>query len=141
MIDIDFFKALNDTFGHPAGDIVLHDFANIMTRDLRQIDLAARYGGEEFILLLPETTRAGAMLVAQRLRRAVEQARFRVTSAENGSGEQQITISLGVAIFPDDAHTKKELLEASDAALYRAKANGRNCVFFYSQLHNRKEAS
>jgi diguanylate cyclase (GGDEF)-like protein len=141
MIDIDHFKLLNDTFGHPAGDLVLHEFANLFTRDLRQIDLAARYGGEEFILLLPETTHNGAMLVAQRLRRAVEQARFRVSSADDGAGEQQITISLGVAIFPDDAPSKKELLEAADAALYRAKANGRNCIFLYSQLHSRKEAS
>ncbi len=76
MIDIDHFKRLNDTHGHHAGDIVLRDVAAILTRDLREIDIAARYGGEEFILLLPETDLQGAKLVAQRLRSAVEQAKF-----------------------------------------------------------------
>jgi diguanylate cyclase (GGDEF)-like protein len=140
MIDIDHFKRLNDTYGHPAGDLVLHDFANILTRDLRQIDLAARYGGEEFILLLPETTQEGAMLVAQRMRRAVEQASFRL-SVDPDAGREQLTISIGIAVFPEDARLKSALLEASDAALYEAKAKGRNCVVLASQLQSRKEAS
>ena len=140
MIDIDLFKRINDTHGHPAGDLILHDVAAILTSDLRQIDIAARYGGEEFILLLPETTPQGAKLVAQRLRYSVEQARFR-TSAAEGAPEERLTISIGVAIFPTEAHNKRELLEAADAALYQAKANGRNRVVFYSDLKSRKEAS
>jgi diguanylate cyclase (GGDEF)-like protein len=139
MIDIDHFKRLNDTHGHPAGDLVLHDVAAILTSDLRQIDIAARYGGEEFILLLPETTLQGAKLVAQRLRYSVEQAKFR-TSARN-LPEEHVTISIGVAVFPDEARFKRELLEAADAALYQAKANGRNRVVLYSDIKTRKEAS
>jgi len=140
MIDIDHFKRLNDTHGHPAGDVVLRDFAAILTGELRQIDLAARYGGEEFILLLPETNQEGAMLVAQRLRHAVEEAQFRISSSEVGTVPEHLTISLGVAIFPDDGR-KADLLEAADAALYEAKARGRNTVVFYSECQSHREAS
>jgi diguanylate cyclase (GGDEF)-like protein len=141
MIDIDHFKRLNDTHGHPAGDVILRDFAAIVTGELRQIDLAARYGGEEFILLLPETTQEGAMLVAQRLRHAVEEAKFRISSGEEGTLSGNLTISLGIAIFPDDAMRKSDLLEAADAALYEAKSRGRNTVVLYSECSSRKEAS
>jgi diguanylate cyclase (GGDEF)-like protein len=141
MIDIDHFKRVNDTHGHPAGDLVLHDFAAILSSELRQIDLAARYGGEEFILLLPETAQEGAMLVAQRLRRAVDQAKFRISSAEERASLEHLTISIGIALFPDDARQKADLLEAADAALYQAKGRGRNCVVFFSQSHSAKEAS
>lgn len=119
---------------------MLHDFAGILTRDLRQIDLAARYGGEEFVLLLPETTQDGAMLVAQRVRRAVEQASFRL-SADADAPMERLTISIGIAVFPEDARVKSALLEAADAALYEAKARGRNRVVFHSRPHSQKEAS
>ncbi len=127
MIDIDHFKRLNDAHGHQAGDIVLRDVAAILTRDLREIDTAARYGGEEFILLLPETDLLGAKLVAQRVRYSVEQANF-FTGARTEAGEEteHVTISIGVALFPGEARFKRDLLEASDAALYEAKAQGRN---------------
>jgi diguanylate cyclase (GGDEF)-like protein len=142
MIDIDHFKRLNDTHGHPAGDVILRDVAAILTRDLREIDTAARYGGEEFILLLPETNLQGAKLVAQRLRYSVEQAKF-FTGTRTGEGEQteRVTISIGVSMFPDDAHYKRDLLEASDAALYEAKAQGRNLVVLYSDIKSKREAS
>jgi diguanylate cyclase (GGDEF)-like protein len=139
MIDIDHFKRLNDTHGHPAGDIVLRDFAAILTGDLRQIDLAARYGGEEFILLLPETSQDGATLVAQRLRHAVDDAKFCIASGEVGTVPEHLTISVGIAIFPDDAIRKSDLLEAADSALYEAKARGRNSVVFFSECSSRKE--
>ena len=139
MIDIDHFKNLNDRFGHQAGDIVLRDVAALLARDLREIDTAARYGGEEFILLLPETDLPGARLVAQRLRYSVEQARF-FTGADGGE-PKHVTISLGVAIFPADARQKRELIEASDAALYEAKALGRNRVVLFSEMERRKQAS
>ena len=126
MIDIDHFKRLNDTHGHPAGDIVLRDVAAILTHDLREIDIAARYGGEEFVLLLPETDLQGAKLVAQRLRSSVEQANFFIGTA-TGKPEH-VTISIGVALFPEEARFKRDLLEASDTALYKAKAQGRNRV-------------
>jgi diguanylate cyclase (GGDEF)-like protein len=138
MIDIDHFKRLNDSFGHHVGDIVLRDLAAILTRELREIDTAARYGGEEFILLLPETNLQGAMLVAQRLRSAVEQADF-ITAP--GQKPERVTISIGVALFPDEAHFKADLLEAADVALYQAKAQGRNRVVLHADLKNHKEAS
>jgi diguanylate cyclase (GGDEF)-like protein len=142
MIDIDHFKRLNDTHGHQAGDLVLRDLAAILTHDLREIDTAARYGGEEFILLLPETDLQGATLVAQRLRRAVEQANFITGSrAVAGDGVEHVTISIGVALFPEDARFKHDLLEASDGALYEAKAQGRNRVILRSEMKSRREAS
>lgn len=142
MIDIDFFKRLNDTHGHQVGDTVLRDVAAILTRDLREVDTAARYGGEEFILLLPETNLQGAKLVAQRLRYSVEQANF-FTGARTEAGQEteHITISIGVALFPEEARFKRDLLEASDAALYEAKAQGRNRVVLYSELKSQREAS
>jgi diguanylate cyclase (GGDEF)-like protein len=142
MIDIDHFKRLNDTHGHQAGDLVLRDVATILTRDLREIDTAARYGGEEFILLLPETDQQGAKLVAQRLRYAVEHANF-FTGTSSGEKEhvEHITISIGVALFPQEAHFKRDLIEASDAALYVAKAHGRNRVVLYSDVKAHREAS
>ncbi len=139
MIDIDHFKRLNDTHGHPAGDIVLRDFAAILTGDLRQIDLAARYGGEEFILLLPETSKDGAMLVAQRLRHAVDDSKFTISSGVGGTVPEHLTISIGIAIFPDDAIRKSDLLEAADSALYEAKARGRNSVVYFSEANSHKE--
>ncbi len=142
MIDIDHFKRLNDTHGHQAGDIVLRDVAAILARDLREIDTAARYGGEEFILLLPETDLQGATLVAQRVRYSVEQANF-FTGVRTGSGQESehVTISIGVALFPTEARFKRDLLEASDAALYEAKARGRNRVILYSDIKGKKESS
>ena len=136
MIDIDHFKRLNDTHGHPAGDIVLRDVAAILTHDLREIDIAARYGGEEFVLLLPETDLQGAKLVAQRLRSSVEQANFFIGTA-TGKPEH-VTISIGVALFPEEARFKRDLLEASDTALYKAKAQGRNRVVLYSEISQRE---
>jgi diguanylate cyclase (GGDEF)-like protein len=142
MIDIDHFKRLNDTRGHHAGDLVLRDLASILTRDLREIDTAARYGGEEFILLLPETDQAGALLVAQRLRSSVEQTKF-VTGnpGRTDNPTEHVTISIGVALFPEEARLKRDLLEASDASLYEAKARGRNRVVLYSEIRSRREAS
>ncbi len=137
MIDIDHFKRLNDTFGHHVGDVVLRDLAAVLTRELREIDTAARYGGEEFILLLPETNLQGARLVAQRLLTAVEQASF-FTAPEQ---TERVTISIGVALFPEEARVKADLLEAADIALYQAKADGRNRVVLYADLKSHKEAS
>jgi diguanylate cyclase (GGDEF)-like protein len=138
MIDIDHFKRLNDAYGHHAGDLVLRDVAAILTHDLREIDIASRYGGEEFILLLPETDLQGAKLVAQRLRTAVEQASF---FTEAGANPEHVTISIGVALFPEEARFKRDLLEAADAALYEAKDQGRNRVVLYSEISSHREAS
>lgn len=140
MIDIDHFKRLNDTFGHHVGDQVLRDVTSILVKDMREVDTVARYGGEEFVIVLPETTEAGAMYVAQRLRRAVEQAKFFAGSPHD---VQHLTISIGVAVYDTDAQFKRDLIEFADAAMYAAKHAGRNRVVAYSELarQQRKEVS
>lgn len=140
MIDIDHFKRLNDTFGHHVGDQVLHDIGSILMKDMREVDTVARYGGEEFVIVLPETTETGAVYVAQRLRRAVEQAKFFAGSPQI---VQHLTISIGVAVYDSDAQFKRDLIEFADAALYAAKHEGRNRVIAYSSLsrQERKEVS
>jgi len=131
MIDIDHFKRLNDTFGHHTGDQVLRDVTSILMKDMREIDTVARYGGEEFVIILPETTEAGALYVAQRLRRAVEQANFFAGSPD---ALQHLTISIGLAVYDTDAQFKRDLIEFADAALYAAKRTGRNRVVCYSEM-------
>jgi diguanylate cyclase (GGDEF)-like protein len=131
MIDIDHFKILNDTFGHHVGDQLLRDVTSILMKDMREVDTVARYGGEEFVIILPETTQTGAVFVAQRLRRAVEQAKFFAGSPHS---VQHLTISIGVAVYDTDAQFKRDLIEFADAALYAAKHAGRNRVMCYSEL-------
>ena len=131
MIDIDHFKRLNDTFGHHVGDQILRDVSSILMKDMREVDTVARYGGEEFVIILPETTQTGALYVAQRLRRAVEQAKFFAGSPHE---IQHLTISIGVAVYDTDAQFKRDLIEFADAALYAAKHAGRNRVMAYSEL-------
>lgn len=138
MIDIDHFKQLNDTFGHHVGDQVLREIAAILMRDLREVDTVARYGGEEFVMILPETTEAGAVYVAQRLRRAVEQAQF---LSDSPHAVQHLTISIGIAVFDRDAHFKRDLIEFADAALYAAKHAGRNRVVCYSEVNGQQKVS
>jgi two-component system, cell cycle response regulator len=108
-------------------------------KDMREVDTVARYGGEEFVLVLPDTDAAGALLVAHRLRHAVEQARF---FAGSPTAIEHLTISLGIALFDHDAQFKHDLIQAADAALYAAKSQGRNQVMLYSDLvlRQRKEA-
>lgn len=136
MIDIDHFKQLNDTFGHHVGDQVLHDVASILMKDMREVDTVARYGGEEFVIILPETTEGGAIYVAQRLRRAVEQAKFFAGSPQ---AIQHLTISIGLAVFDADAQFKRDLIEFADAALYAAKRSGRNQVICYSEVARQEQ--
>lgn len=131
MIDIDHFKVLNDTFGHHVGDQLLRDVTSILMKDMREVDTVARYGGEEFVIILPETTETGAAFVAQRLRRAVDQAKFFAGSPHS---VQHLTISIGVAVYDSDAQFKRDLIEFADAALYAAKHAGRNRVMCYSEL-------
>ncbi len=140
MIDIDHFKQLNDHFGHHVGDQVLRDVAAILMKDMREVDTVARYGGEEFVIILPETSGPGALFVAQRVRTAVEQTRFFAGSPRD---VEHLTISIGIAVYDSDAQYKRDLVEFADAALYAAKAQGRNRVVLYSDLlrQQRKEVS
>jgi diguanylate cyclase (GGDEF)-like protein len=135
MIDIDFFKPLNDKYGHHVGDQVLRDVSSLLTKDMREIDTVARYGGEEFVIILPETSAASAARVAQRVRRSVENAKF---FAGTSAAVEQLTISLGIAVYPHDARFKRDLIECADAALYDAKSRGRNQVKMYSDLQQRE---
>ena len=139
MIDIDFFKQLNDRYGHHVGDQVLRDVAALLTKDMREVDTVARYGGEEFVIILPETSGPGAVRVAQRLRRSIEQARF---FAGGPNAIEHLTISLGIAMYEADARFKRDLIQFADTALYEAKSRGRNQVVMYSDLtlEQRKKA-
>lgn len=131
MIDIDWFKQLNDRYGHHVGDQVLRDVSSLLMKDMREVDTVARYGGEEFVIILPETNASGATFVAQRLRRSVEQAKF---FAGSPNQVEHLTISIGISIFDGDAQFRRDLIENSDAALYAAKREGRNRVVLYSEL-------
>lgn len=126
MIDIDHFKRVNDTWGHPVGDRVLVRLVEILKESIRSEDLVARYGGEEFVLLLPRTDGEHARHLAERVREEVEQAEVPLGHTER----IRFTVSLGVSGYvpPGPPDTADELLHAADAALYRAKADGRNRV-------------
>ncbi len=125
MMDIDFFKHYNDTHGHPAGDEVLRVIGEILRRNVRKIDVAARYGGEEFALILVETSGPNARLVADKLRKLVENYPF-PHREEQPNG--RLTISAGVATYPEDGGNAEELIAAADQYLYEAKKTGRNRV-------------
>lgn len=127
MVDIDHFKIFNDTFGHLHGDRVLQTIAKILSKNLREVDMAARFGGEEFIILLPDTDREGAMVVGEKLRRLVEMERF-----DEGQRQiQPLTISAGISVFPEDAREMDDLIDHADVALYEAKDSGRNRICVY----------
>jgi diguanylate cyclase (GGDEF)-like protein len=127
MIDIDHFKKFNDTYGHPHGDTVLKLIADILTKNLREVDTLARFGGEEFIVLLPDTDRDGALVVGEKLRHLIDVERF-----DEGKVEiMPLTISTGISVFPDDAKEMDDLIDHADVALYDAKDGGRNSVVVY----------
>jgi len=134
FVDIDRFKEINDERGHPAGDEVLKRLAGILGGEhatgeaafrLRDHDIAARYGGDEFVLILPETHKGGAAVTAERLRACVEKHDF-------GPDFPRVTVSIGIAAFPEDGTERDTLVSAADAALYAAKKSGRNRVVAYS---------
>lgn len=124
LLDIDDFKVFNDTYGHPAGDRLLADLAHELKANLRTVDIAARYGGEEFVVICPETQHEQAMILAERLCASIAGERFHVDEAES----RRVTVSIGVASFPQDARNKSELVDAADHALYEAKRLGKNRV-------------
>lgn len=130
MLDIDHFKRFNDIHGHLTGDRVLQGLARLLTNIARASDLVGRYGGEEFLIICAYTDLNGALALAERIRRAVEQTAF-----ESREGEKlHITISAGVATFPEDAQDSVGLIEAADKALYVAKQTGRNKVCAYRDI-------
>jgi len=124
MLDIDHFKSINDTYGHLAGDKALRALAALIRGEVRPTDVVARYGGEEFVLALPETAGTGAVTLAERLRVRVAGHALAVTADHTIS----MTVSIGVASYPDGANSVQKLLSAADQALYAAKSAGRNRV-------------
>jgi diguanylate cyclase (GGDEF)-like protein len=125
LLDVDHFKHYNDAHGHPAGDELLRRLSTILRSVQREETVCARYGGEEFVLLLPETGPDGVLSQAERLRRAVEE--LPLPGAET-QPLGRLTISLGVACYPDNGRDAESLVRAADEALYRAKGAGRNRV-------------
>lgn len=129
MADIDGFKHYNDTYGHPAGDELLRALAELVRSGRRLSDLVARYGGDEFALLMPETDAAGAVLVAERICQTVARFPFaRNYALPTAQDLCPISLSIGVAIFPEDGNAPEELLAKADHRLYEAKHNGGNQV-------------
>jgi diguanylate cyclase (GGDEF)-like protein len=129
MIDIDHFKFYNDHHGHPMGDELLRRLAALLRENVREVDTVFRYGGEEFSILAPELDKQDVAFMADRLRRVVKEHRF---PYEEEQPEGDLTISLGVACYPEDASNGEELIERSDKALYLAKRQGRDRVCVYT---------
>jgi two-component system cell cycle response regulator len=125
MLDIDHFKKINDTYGHPAGDAVLVAVADALTRSVRNEDVVARYGGEEFAIILRSINVEGGRILGERLRRMIELMQVDV----GGAHPLKVTVSVGIAAFPEsNVQNGVELVEAADTALYRAKNGGRNRI-------------
>ena len=127
MIDVDFFKKINDQYGHLAGDQILKSMANIIKENIREIDIAGRYGGEEFCVVLPDTDLDGARYAAHRILLATSQSTIKAYDTV-----VEVTVSIGVSTFPQDAKSMNELIEKADQSLYQAKHKGRNRVEVYS---------
>ena len=129
MLDVDHFKMYNDTFGHLQGDKVLKRIGGLLKKNLREVDTVARFGGEEFIMLLPDTDKRGAIVVAEKVRLLVEKEMF---LADDRSETRRVTISVGLSTYPDDVGDMDDLIDHADIALYRAKENGRNRIECFS---------
>ena len=134
VFDVDDFKAYNDTFGHQAGDRALETISEISKTVVRRMDNLARYGGEEFVAILPGTTKPEAMKLAERLRETIE--RDTIAALSNGM-PKKVTVSIGVASFPEDADDKDKLIFCADGALYEAKRAGKNRVRAYRKTASR----
>lgn len=125
MLDIDFFKHYNDTHGHPGGDKLLLQMSRLFTERMRGSDVIARYGGEEFVMILPETSKDNALVVAEGIRKQIEDHPF---DGRDALPSGKVTISVGVAVYPDNGEDPPSLIKHADDALYKAKNGGRNMV-------------
>lgn len=139
MLDIDHFKKINDTYGHLVGDEVLKEVVKITQTPIRSIDILGRYGGEEFGLILPETNEKGAMTLAEKIRKNIDECNFVIKSAGN-SVKIKLTVSIGVAIYPDeDVNDVLSLIRCADRALYTSKDSGRNRVYKFKHVRIKEE--
>jgi two-component system cell cycle response regulator len=134
LTDIDHFKSVNDTYGHPTGDAVLRGVAKILRDKARDTDIVARYGGEEFAIIMPETDAKGAQVIAERIREAVKAEVF-----QTEMGPLRVTLSLGIATGPDHGYDKQPLIDLADQCLYHAKRNGRNQSVTVAQMQGGKK--
>ncbi len=135
MMDIDYFKKVNDTYGHLTGSKTLEELGSCITESLRSGDVAARFGGEEFAAFLLDAELAQAIVAAERIRLEIENYKFSIIRQGKPSEAHHVTISIGVASFPTDSSDPIELVEMADSALYRAKREGRNRVCAYRDLN------
>ncbi len=124
MLDIDYFKKFNDTYGHEAGDMFLRELSAFIKRCIREEDIACRYGGEEFVIILPESSLEASTHRAEQMRQEIKKLSFKYVNQTVGP----ITLSFGVAAFPQHGRRQEDILRAADAALYKAKAEGRDRV-------------
>lgn len=129
IMDIDNFKNINDTYGHLTGDTILKRLASVLQETVRKIDIPARYGGEEFVVILPETNKKDASVIAQRIRKNISQIEVKINETKTISP----TVSIGVAQYSTDGQEAKELINAADTALYYSKHNGKNMVSIFEK--------
>jgi two-component system, cell cycle response regulator len=127
FLDLDYFRMINDTRGHWVGSKLLTEVSKILKTSIRSCDYGFRYGGDEFIIVLPDTDIKGGQVVADRIRKAVEDARFLI----NGQ-EIRVTVSVGLAAFPDHAKTRDQIVQLADQAMYFGKRTSRNIVYVAS---------
>ncbi|MFC1754581.1 GGDEF domain-containing protein [Thermoproteota archaeon] len=128
MIDIDDFKSFNDKYGHIVGDVILRNVADLIKSNSREIDLIGRFGGEEFVVALPITSKEGAIFAAERIRKSIDSKQVKAFDEL-----LNVTISIGIANFPQDAKSGQELIDKADWALYRSKRTGKNKVSVYAR--------
>jgi diguanylate cyclase (GGDEF)-like protein len=124
MVDIDWFKKLNDSYGHEVGNIVLQQLSKVIKSCIRDVDIFARYGGEEFAIILPQTPQSEAVHIGERIREQVENETIQIDEDK----QTKITVSVGISSFPENGKSQEELVSIADQALYRAKGEGRNLV-------------
>jgi two-component system cell cycle response regulator len=134
MLDVDHFKAVNDSYGHLTGSHTLEEIGGCITENLRTGDVASRFGGEEFAAFLLDAELSQGLVAAERIREFIEETRFSVIRQGKSAETHHITISIGVSVFPTDSKDPIELVEMADSALYRAKSLGRNRVCAYRDL-------
>ncbi|MBU1998985.1 MAG: GGDEF domain-containing protein [Candidatus Omnitrophota bacterium] len=125
MIDVDHFKALNDKYGHLVGDVILKEVCRLVKENIRQVDIIGRYGGEEFCVVLAEAKINEVNLAAERILKAISSQKIRAYDEE-----VKLTVSIGIAVYPDNALQIQALIDSADQALYKAKQSGRNRIFF-----------
>jgi two-component system cell cycle response regulator len=142
MIDLDHFKAVNDRYGHPAGDVVLREAAALIRGAIRDPDICARYGGEEFAVILPKTHMSGALTVAERVWRELGAKAYQLPDPAGGQATVKVSASMGVAFYPSkDIASGELLLRFADQALYQAKRAGRNTICLFQAQAYRYDAS